>query len=101
MKDYKGKPVIIGNVPWHRHHIFPWGWYQLGNIAEELTGSINISGYWHPADGYSNTYEIVDVGTKKDDGGIFIDLDMGIQAKGLFSDDVDIRRFGAIKDEDK
>lgn len=47
---YKGKPLIISNRPWWRHHIFKWGWYSLSQDDFELNEVINADGYHKPND---------------------------------------------------
>lgn len=45
---------------------------------------VRTLGYYDPGDGGGNDYEIVADVTGVDDGGSFIDLDNGLQAKGMF-----------------
>lgn len=66
---------------------------QLGNTVRTL-------GYYSPGDGGGNDYEIVASGTGTDDGGSFIDLDNGLQARGLFNGEVNVKQFGAVGDYD-
>lgn len=49
-----------------------------------LGRSVNTSGYYAIGDGGASAYVIVAGGTGTADGGSFIDLDNGLQAKGLF-----------------
>lgn len=56
-------------------------------------------GYYALGDGGGNHYEIVVAATGTDDGGSFIDLDNGLQAKGLFLNNIiNVRQFGAKGD---
>lgn len=59
---------------------------------------VTTVGYNTAGDGGDNSYEIVAGGTGTDDGGSFIDLANGFQAKGLFSKGViNITQFGAAE----
>jgi len=55
---HKGKPVIISNRPWYRHHVFPWGWYSLIQDNLIYTSPINADGYHKPNDGGGGTFKI-------------------------------------------
>lgn len=60
---------------------------------------VRTLGYYSPGDGGGNDYEIVAAGTGTDDGGSYIDLSgSGLQAKGLFGSDVNVKQFGAKGD---
>lgn len=74
------------------------------NSVADMKNSANLDvgrkartlGYYTPGDGGGNDYEIVSGGTGTDDGGSFINLaGSGLQAKGLFSNDIYIKQFGA------
>ena len=56
--------------------------------------TIQTLGYYSAGDGGSNTYEIVAGGTGTADGGSFIQLNNGLQAKGLFNEGVFADQFG-------
>jgi len=61
--------------------------------------AVTTLGYYTPGDRGGNEYEIVAGGTGTADGGSFIDLDNGLQAKGLFnSGQVNVKQFGAKGD---
>lgn len=60
---------------------------------------VRTLGYYTPGDGGGNDYEIVDAGTGTDDGGSYIDLANGLQAKGLFGSGTgNFLMFGAVGD---
>jgi hypothetical protein len=59
----------------------------IGNI-------VNTAGYISTGDGGDNSYEIVAGGTGTDDGGSFIDLNNGNQAKALFPDGFKFEQWG-------
>jgi len=78
-----------------------------GILVDDLIADTNLLvgdfvstvGYTTSGDGGDNDYEIVAGGTGTDDGGGFIDLDGGLQAKGLFPGGrVTVKQFGAIPD---
>lgn len=47
---YKGKPLIIGKVPWWRHHFFSWGWYSVSEVESFSGMSVEVEGYYRPGD---------------------------------------------------
>lgn len=55
---------------------------------------VRTSGYYTPGDGGGNDYEIVAGGTGTADGGSFIDLDNGLQARGLFNNGENVKQWG-------
>jgi len=58
---------------------------------------VDTSGYTTSDGGGSNSYEIVAGSTGTDDGGSFIDLNNGLQAKGLFPGGlITVKQFGAV-----
>jgi len=57
--------------------------------------TVRTLGYYSAGDGGGNDYEIVAGGTGTSDGGSFIDLANGLQAKGLFPAGKDVLQFGA------
>lgn len=63
----------------------------IGNVVQTI-------GYTTPGDGGGNTYLIVAGGTGTDDAGAYIDLDSGLQAKGLFPDGYRPEHWGAKGD---
>lgn len=65
---------------------------QVGQI-------VKTSGYYSAGDGGGNDYEIVEAGTDTHDGGSFIDLDNGLQARGLFPGGVMRARQWGISDD--
>ena len=70
------------------------GALSVGDIVETIgyyNGWITTSGI--PTGG--NRYEVVTAGTGRSDSGSFIDLNNGLQAKGLFIDGVSVEMFGA------
>ena len=95
-EKYNGKPMVFGPVPWYRHHIFPWGVYQIGKLPLNVGDVINSDGYHSVGDGGDCTYEIVDAGTAIPNGGTFIDLPK-IQAKAIFSEGAYTKQFGESK----
>lgn len=77
----------------------------VGSVAEleafpAVVGQkISTLGYYSAGDGGGNDYEIVSGGTGTADGGRFIDLDNGLQAKGLFEGGlVFVAQYGAVGD---
>lgn len=76
----------------------------VGSVAElealpvAVGSKVSTLGYYAAGDGGGNEYEIVAGGTGTDDGGSFIDLDNGLQAKGLFPGRVNVKQFGATGD---
>lgn len=77
---------------------------RLSTVAQmigysAIQGSyIETAGYISPGDDGGNLYEIVAGGTGTDDGGSYIDLDNGLQAKALFPSGVNVKQFGARGD---
>lgn len=70
---------------------------DLKSTDYQVDDKVTTLGYYNPGDGGINTYLIVAGGTGTDDGGSFIDLDNGLQAKGLFDfGAVSVRQFGAV-----
>lgn len=57
---------------------------MVGNLNLEVGDFVETVGYLEAGDGGDNSYEIVDSLTGTNDGGSFINLDNGLQAKGLF-----------------
>ena len=66
-------------------------------LTTVVGAAIQTLGYYSLGDGGGNIYEVVVGGTGTDDGGSFIDLDNGLQAKSL-AKIVMIRQFGAKGD---
>lgn len=65
----------------------------------QVGAKVRTLGYYSAGDGGGNDYEIVAASTGADDGGSFIDLSgSGLQAKGLFTDRIPVKCFGAIGD---
>lgn len=62
---------------------------------------IQSTGYFSGTDGGGGTYEIVSGGTGTNDGGRFINLDNGFQAKLIIDEGntIDIRQYGLIQDD--
>ena len=58
---------------------------------------IQTLGYYSEGDGGGNTYEVVAGGTGTDDGGTFIDMANGLQAKGLFKNVASTLQYGATQ----
>lgn len=73
IESYNGKPVISGKAPIWRHHIFPWGWYELRKLPFNEGDILSSDGYFSPGDGGENTYEIVKNNGQAIDGVTFID----------------------------
>ena len=60
---------------------------------------VTTKNYKEALDGGSNTYEIVAGGTGTADGGLYIDLDNGLQARGLFESGIAFAaQYGAVGD---
>jgi hypothetical protein len=59
---------------------------------------IETRGYYSSDDGGANKYIVVPAATGTDDGGSYIDMDSGLQAKGLFQSNVSAEQFGAVGD---
>jgi hypothetical protein len=64
-------------------------------IDAPIGAAIQTLGYYSAGDGGGNTYQVVAGGTGTADGGSFIDLDSGLQSKGLFKGKENVRQFGA------
>lgn len=64
----------------------------------KVSSTVQTKGYYTSGDGGGNVYEIVAGGTGTEDGGSFIDLDNGLQARGIFIGDALIKQFGAKGD---
>ena len=70
---------------------------QVGQVVETIGYySGELTELRKPISG--NRYVIVSAGTGTEDGGSFINLSNGLQAKGLFSDGVNVHQFGAKGD---
>lgn len=98
-----GNFVAVGDAVLRQDLVQPVATFN--NVADMVaSGGLGVGrkvrtlGYYTPGDGGGNDYEIVAGGTGVDDGGSFIDLANGLQAKGLFPGGVDIRQFGARGD---
>lgn len=73
---------------------------NVADMVADLTLPTNRKartlGYYAPGDGGGNDYEIVAGGTGTADGGSFIDLDNGLQARGLFGAGLlNVKQWGA------
>jgi hypothetical protein len=74
----------------------------VGSVAELVALPVSVGqkvstlGYYSAGDGGHNDYEIVAGGAGAADGGRFIDLNNGLQAKGLFTGKVYAEQFGAV-----
>jgi len=72
---------------------------MIANTSLAIGDFVDTVGYAVAGDDGDNSYEIVAGSTGTDDGGSFINLDNGFQAKGLFPlGVVSIAQFGAIGD---
>jgi hypothetical protein len=72
---------------------------MIANTSLTVGEFVLTSGYNTSGDVGSNNYEIVAAGTGTADGGLFIDLANGLQAKGLFPGGVhNVKQWGAIGD---
>lgn len=72
---------------------------MVANTALIVGDIVKTDSYSTPGDGGDNSYEVVGAGTGTDDGGSFIDLDNGLQAKGLFPQSIiSVKAFGAVGD---
>lgn len=72
---------------------------MIANTSLVVGNFVSTTGYNSDADGGDNFYKIVAASTGTDDGGSFIDLSNGLQAKGLFpAGVVSVSQFGAIGD---
>ena len=67
-------------------------------IDAPIGAAIQTLGYYSAGDGGGNTYQVVAGGTGTADGGSFIDLDNGLQARGLFNGGVFADQFGLVGD---
>lgn len=71
----------------------------FGTVAEMVSGNallgttVNTIGYYALGDGGHNEYLIVESNTGIADGGAYINLNNGLQAKGLFKDEVNVEQF--------
>lgn len=99
----EGLFVAVGDQALRQDLVQPVATFN--NVADMVaSGGLGVGrkvrtlGYYTPGDGGGNDYEIVAGGTATADGGSFIDLDNGMQAKGLFLGDIRIRQFGAKVD---
>lgn len=76
----------------------------VGSVAELEALSVSVGanvktlGYYTPGDGGGNDYEIVAADTGTADGGSFIDLDNGLQARALIGGVANVLQFGAKAD---
>jgi hypothetical protein len=60
---------------------------------------VQTTGYYTPGDGGGNAYEIVAGGTGTADGGSFINLDNGLQAKSTANTGtINVKQWGAVSD---
>ncbi len=53
---YKGKTLIIGDRPWYRHPVFPWGVYSLRMDKIKVDKSVEVNGYYVKDGGGGGTF---------------------------------------------
>lgn len=66
------------------------------DMGLKIGQTVETKGYLSSGDGGGNQYEIVPGSTGVEDAGSIIDLDNGLQAKGLFPNGVNVRQFGGV-----
>ena len=92
IQDARGLAAIqaLGKPPQFKQSLAA----MVATRSLKVGDTVQTPGYGLAGDGGANLYEIVADGTGTADGGTYIDLDNGLQAKGLFPNGVYVNQYG-------
>jgi len=85
VQERNGVPLTLTKIDFNSRVIRATSIAAMKALPSILGTAIHTLGYYSAGDGGGNIYEVVAGGTGTSDGGSFIDLDNGLQAKGIFS----------------